>query len=323
MKTNWQTIKNRVEMKIGEELDINDFVLLANEAVADLNEVAYIIAPTKIYSSNDIFKEDLVYEGIYTERLSQKPNDQLLEINGVYYHEVILPFEYTPGYGELETSSNNEYLHIIEDFNTPNYSTRRVLISKPAFIVPAEGIKMIFRKRIMKINKDDYGRSENVIYVPEDFSSMIKLEVVDKDGNVIKAKETSINSFTENDYDRGLKYTDSIYYIIGKEIHLFSGSDVQEIKLYFTRRMKNVSVFKDDQDKVNLHSLDSQYVELENNFENLLTFSISHKWLENFVGTEDSETNNMFQKYLTLKKEYEEKNLPKRTNKRQSRIAII
>lgn len=218
MATKWYVIKDRVEMKVGEEIDISTFNVLANEAIADLNEVAYIIAPVLTVTSANIAEKHLGC---------------------------------------------------------------------------------------------NFARHSSAIKLPEDFSTIIKLDVIDRQGNVIKAKETSINSFTINDYDRGNQTWDVAFYIFGDEIVLFTPEKVNEVRIYYTRRM---AVLK---------SIDEQDVELENNFENLLTFSICHKWLENFVGTEDQETTAMFQKYQLLKKEYEEKNLPKKTNKRQSRITVI
>lgn len=69
-----------------------------------------------------------------------------------------------------------------------------------------------------------------------------------------------------------------------------------------------------------IESLSVQYVEIEANYENMFVYSISHKFLENFVGTEDSETNNMFKKYETLRQEYELKRLPKKLKRRQKSV---
>lgn len=307
MKTNWETIKKRVEMKIGENIDINDFALLANEAIADLNEVAYITAPVKFYQKEDVITEDeeVTYKVNYIDK-------KLININTSSTHYAFhLPFKYTPGSGNLEIKYEGlgkEDINIIEDNDNVNTETNVVLWPKHIYYKIKDTDQITFTKREMRTT--DY---ESILALPDELSSIIKLEVVDQSGYVLKTNEVSINSLTEDNYDRGRKGK-ILYYIYDNKIHLLFDGLIKEARLYYTRRMKNVSEKR---------QFALQNVELENNFENLFTFSICHKWLENFVGTEDAETNNMFQKYQMLKKEYEEKNLPKRSNRRQTRIEII
>lgn len=314
-RTSWEEIKERVELKLGEAIDKDPFTILANEAIMDLNEVAYIEAPVKRYLSEDIQTDDHIFAITLEELLNQfQRNETTGDI------ALDLPFEYNIGYNEIEMSLDYKYITLRETDSFDGVADVVIVnITKNDMDDIIAG-KDLARKEITIIKKsmrlkDEKNTFDNelIIQLPQNFSSMIKLEAYDERGVVWKCQPTSINSFDIEAEDRNLKGSNIIYYVHGMEVHVFTAIKINEFRLYFARRMTPV-------DRNVAFTI--QYVELEQNFENMLTFLIAHKWLENFVGTEDSETNNMFQKYQTLKQEYMLKNLPKRTKRRQSNISI-
>lgn len=323
MKTKWEEIKQRVELKVGEEIDGEDFVVLANEAMADLNEVAYITGAPMIYPEGYIKDRDDEFEITLDEifKLADAKGEA-----GNKEFKITLPFMYATNHGTLsikfdETSKtkSNSHFYFREVVPVNSESDEIIIIAPQAWNQYDKSVagnvtgSLKIKNKIIRFYGDDkYNRKEFVIKLPDNLSSLIKLEIY-TDKEVYECDEVSINSFSSNDYGFSVKNLDNVFYIEGDEAHIITGETIREVRVHYARKMKKL-LSKD--------SLGVQEVELDSNFENLLTFSISHKWLENFVGTEDSETNNMFQKYQLLKKEYETKNLPKRTKRRQLSIML-
>lgn len=340
--TAWNAIKDRVELKVGERIEHKDFCILANEAISELNQSAYIEAPVKRYKGNEIKFKDEEHITTLSEMLDSltdvknsehKLNDISTIPGGTIWidYEYVLPFEYDRGYGDLVMTipaELNKVISIREDEFDLNRKTDVVIVSvlyrsvnKVANDAIAELRKDIdmahkeinFTKKIIRVENNKFtSNCESVITLPENFSSLTKLEVVDIDGNAIKAHKTTVLALDVNDNDNYSDYS-HIFYQHGNEIHIYSTWSILSVNLYYIRRMTNVN------DK---YALTEQYVDFGPNFENVMTLSIAYKWSENFLGTEDAGTLQLYKSYAFLKREFEETEAARRKNNRQKKITI-
>lgn len=293
-------IKERVELKISEEMDASAFAILANETLSELNEVAYLEAPVKKYSSEEIYKTNPVMRQIFD--YATKGKDLLIN----------LPFNYKVGANELtvlvwDEDRIEQIPFKFAEFGQVHLDSDKLILKQ----LTTEKGKVLVEVELDMFKGKQYDK-EVIVKLPDDFSTMIRVEIR-SNTNTIAAKEVSVNSFNENLITTDTYYA-HIYYIVGNMLHIISPESIEAINLHYTRRMTKV----DKETDLNL-----QYVEIEPNFENLIVVSIAHKWFENFVGTNNSETNNMFEKYQILKEEYESKSLPKKLKRRQKSIDTI
>lgn len=82
-------------------MDGDDFVVMANEAISDLNEVAYIVSTPKIYRGDDIKYDDEVFEITLAEIRELAIKDGKVSENSL---DITLPFLYDIGHNLLEFS---------------------------------------------------------------------------------------------------------------------------------------------------------------------------------------------------------------------------
>lgn len=306
--TTWNEIKDRVEIKISEDIDNDDFITLANSALSELNEAAYVEAPAYQYKKEN---DDIIYENP-TQEVFLKDIVGFADGNIYTDKEIILDFQYYVGVNELVFENETESIEKIVEVGTPYQLSNKIKITTNAKTKDTDSFKVtrdIF-KNVSNLYNDKY---QMIIKLPENFSTITRLEASSSLGTVA-IKNVSLNEFDNDSTPRGTNY-EELYYIHNGYIYIMGSQKFTNIKLYYARRMNKVL-------RAPEYLLTTQTVEIDPNFENMLVYSIAHKWLENFVGSEDSETQAVFKKYLTLKAEFEATNVPKRTNRRQSSIDV-
>lgn len=314
MKTTWQEIKERVELKIGEDIDMSEFSVLANEAISDLQEVAMVKAPVMHYGEKDIMMDDEEFEFTIND-INVNDSNQYDD-----YLKLSIPFNYHPGYGEIELvaiSPNAPKLYFKEDDSKAFYESSFVYIKNGLIFQDQDLYNQnlgqtykLIRKTMSVVGKQS-SMNELVIKKPDNMFIPIDLRIIAKNGETFGAELTTSSNSMDEEYRYGTK-THSAYYINDGKIHIFTEiCNIESINFTYYKAM----------DKIKKQiSAEQQIVELEPGFENLLTFAICHKWLENFVGVDDQETQTMFKKYLTLKQEYEVTAKQRKMERRQTRI---
>lgn len=323
-RTTWQDIKDRVEIKVSDDIEIDAFITLANESLDDLHEVAFIEAAPIFYKGNDIKRSNDYFK---VEAKEIVDNGRLLtntelEFNGIqlgkkcFFYK--LPFYYTPSSNSL-SFSYDEYKNTLDIFlPNPKYKETNIIIFDLTNYDPFDlldstvNTNFEFRNSVMRApNKE--GFYETIIKLPENFSTIIKLEAYEAENDVFTVESTSLNSMDFNNWSRTNNFAKHLYFMQGETVHIISWNYPKEFVLYYTRRLE----------KLNMEvSLNNWPIEFENNFANLLTYSIAHKYNENYVGSEDTETTALFNKYMTLKNEYEQKNMPKKIKRIQTEIIV-
>lgn len=190
---------------MSDDIDITSFITLANEALADLHEVAFLEA-APIYYKGDAIKRTNDYFETTLDKIYV--GNQLIDseirgyglVSGRQYYKFELPFEYSKLANtlifeaeELKTSK----VDVIQP-RVKQEKTNLVIVDFTG-ITPADAVnkKIKFFNRIMRANGRN-GFYETIIKLPDNFSTMIKLEAYDTAQDVYVVEGSSINSMDFN-----------------------------------------------------------------------------------------------------------------------------
>lgn len=184
----YKEIKERVEHKISNELDAEQFARFANEALSELNMIAHVEAPAIYYKDEMILRENPEYK--FTAKFLNKHEGKIylpffynvgsnnLTID-IEFKEEAIRGEWKDKFTKKEKLSFKEFdvnkNFIYEEVgvngkksNILKFTNTDVLLDNDLIIVKMQVFKKIKDKRIREV----------IIKLPEDFQHMVKLDAV-------------------------------------------------------------------------------------------------------------------------------------------------
>ena len=204
--TTWDEIKERVEIKVGEDIDSLDFTILANSALSELNEAAYTEAPAYRYTNELILRGNPSHI-IYGKEIQ---DGDIIE----------LPFEYGVGSNELDFTANENMkdLTLSEVGRPSEYSNELRIETDNTF---GKKFKLTITRNIFK--KSKY-KKQCIVKVPENFSTIVRLEGILSNGDSVVIKPASINSAFPVSNDTALLKTFDLTRLDNDGIYLWFAS---------------------------------------------------------------------------------------------------